>query len=100
MIIANNFNVIDFVLANVSYAIYVVPNTAQVQQFASLMNRTWVESGEISNPILPHPINLHSELHFIFLATEAELEVTNSMVDNPYPVHLAIVFSDDPMTNM
>jgi len=88
---------INFDLVNASYAIYMVPDTDQVKEFAAKMNETWIESGKISVLI---PKNLHKSLDFIFLANETELEMVNQMSDSSDPVHLAVVFDGDPKINM
>lgn len=87
-------NNVNFDSANRSYALYVVPDTEEVRHFTAQMNETWVKSGKIP------PSDLPAGLDFVYLKDEKELERYNSMNDNDNPVHLAIVFDADPLTNM
>ena len=85
-------NNVNFDSANRSYALYVVPDTEEVRHFTAQMNETWVKSGKIPPS--------DAGLDFVYLKDEKELERYNSMNDNDNPVHLAIVFDADPLTNM
>ena len=87
---------VNFDSANRSYALYVVPDTEEVRHFTAQMNETWVKSGKF-----PHfDPSFHTGLDFVYLKDEKELEQYNTMNDNDNPVHLAIVFDADPLTNM
>ena len=81
--------------ANMSYPIYIIPDTEETHKFAALMNDTWVNSGSVRNAAVPQTIYLHDHLDFIFLDSELRLEEASNL----QPVHIALVFGDHPLTN-
>jgi len=75
-----------------------------VKNFAQEMQDYWLRLPQISDSLLPR-----SPLDFVFLESELELELiyASSILDeedemsSKYPpIQLAIVFGDDPYTNM